>query len=265
VTTRKHELTAYPTGTAPDDDWGFWRYNPDWTMAHTKFKMLECPSDNVYEQLRDDPGTPTPTEGAVVVMTHSFDNVMYTGWLTQGGVPYQQQGRSNYTGVGGANGCSAPSTSSSADGPGANLRIYEGIFCNRSQTSLGGIQDGTSNTLMFGEGIGGKTIINGNPGQPGRDFAWSWMGVGYRTTKFGLGIGGQVGEPSNSTTKGAHTVRFSSWHPSGVQFCFADGSVRTVRFGATCQRNPASSDWYLLQQLAGKSDGKADNTSAILD
>jgi hypothetical protein len=180
-------------------------------------------------------------------------------------------GQTNYTGVGGANGNGA-SRSSIQDGPGANLARYEGLFGNRSQTTLAQVaeQDGTSNTLMFGEGIGGP--FNGNPlagtVEPYdgiRRWSWGIFGTGYITTKYGLGVVNQPGHPATSVTRGATFPRFSSKHAAGVQFAMGDSSVRLVRFGATCQRNPASEDWWLLQQLAGYKDGLTENAAALTD
>ena len=94
---------------------------------------------------------------------------------------------------------------------------------------------------------------------PDRDYAWSWMG-GAVGTKYGLG---RPGLPPDAG--GARVNGFSSYHSAGVQFCFADGSVRLIRFGATHQRNPASPDWWLLQRLAGMRDDEVVGTGSILD
>ena len=112
---------------------------------------------------------------------------------------------------------------------------------------------------MFGEGIGAGT----DKGQS-RDFAWSWMGVGAVATKFGLGQPGYpYGTINGVSNLGTSWSNFSSRHPTGVNFCFADGSVRMLRFGATTMRKPdCSSDWYLLQSLAGIQDGVV-TTSAL--
>ena len=49
--------------------------------------------------------------------------------------------------------------------------------------------------------------------------------------------------------------------PGIVQFAFGDGSVRSVRPGNTA--TVFSSDWYLLQQMAGFHDGLSADTSPI--
>ncbi len=113
---------------------------------------------------------------------------------------------------------------------------------------------------MFGEGLGGQGV---GP----RDHAWSWMGCGALGTKNGLGRGNrEAATPVTSQHAGANRSRFSSRHADGVQFCFADGSVRTVRFGATYVRSPTPSpDWWLLQEMAGRKDGAVVGPSSILD
>jgi prepilin-type processing-associated H-X9-DG protein len=160
------------------------------------------------------------------------------------------EGRTNYTGVGGA--CGIHGTVDSRCGN-VDLGPYAGIFVNRVTRDLSKIPDGTSTTLMFGEGVGGATY------QRARDTAWSWMGVGSVATKFGLGEAGRPYDPTGSgdpNQPGTTWADFSSRHPSGVNFCFADGSVRMLRFGATTIRNPPSGDWYVLQALAGIQDGQ---------
>src|SRR5262249_10568505 len=151
-------------------------------------------------------------------------------------------------GVAGTMGSGATMTlgSGSTARPAAN---YEGILANRSRTRITSIADGASNTLLFGEGLGGKG--------DGRDFAWSWMGIGGVPTVRGLA---SKGISSFDASSFAH-YRFSSRHPSGVQFCFGDGSVRNVKFGSTADTSSASmsnlsSDWSMYQALAGYADGQ---------
>jgi prepilin-type processing-associated H-X9-DG protein len=218
-------------------------------LAAAKIKAFQCPADG-------------RRDGAV--------NGVFA-YMNQYGNSYQSQafgtaasatvGRTNYVGISGAHGGGAGiSTNSATDGPGANLTRYEGLLFNRSRVSLGEVAsaDGTSNTLMFGETLGGSTFGNSSG-------ALAWMASGGMGTKFGLGRPGLPGEPPDSTTQGADHTRLSSYHAGGVQFSMADGSVRSVRFGATCQRNPASRDWWLLQQLAGRKDGLVEDTSQLTD
>ena len=85
---------------------------------------------------------------------------------------------------------------------------------------LAQVADGTSNTLMIGEADGGR--------ESGRTQCHgSWMGVGVLPTWGGLPRGGEE-------FMGA--VHFSSKHSGIVQFCFADGSVRTAAVGYILDR-----------------------------
>jgi prepilin-type processing-associated H-X9-DG protein len=128
---------------------------------------------------------------------------------------------------------------------------------NRGKSTLGQItvQDGTSQTLLFGEGLGGSAVAP-------RTTAYTWFGVGCLGTGLGLGRGNV-----HWTEGGAEYWRFSSRHTAGVQFAFGDGSVRTVKFGGTAWTGagPVRAEWALLQQLAGRNDGYASDTSSILD
>lgn len=225
--------------------------------AQVRIKVFKCPSDNVDEPLTwADMITLHVTDGRIT-HTHFFAGLQL------------QFGRTNYVGVAGCAG----------DFPteGALYPVYAqfvGVLYNRSQVTLGqlSVQDGTSNTLMFGEGLGGSGLV--------RATAWDWMGCGAMGTGYGLGrsnlpsIGGRFPPPLGSVpgpdNLGATWYRFSSRHPSGVQFCFGDGSVRTVRYGNTVtpdlSNNGANgSDWSILQQLAGRKDGLNQEASALLD
>jgi prepilin-type processing-associated H-X9-DG protein len=84
----------------------------------------------------------------------------------------------------------------------------------------------------------------------------SWMAGGGLGTYLGLG-----------RSRTAILTQFSGWHPNGVLFCFADGSVRIIRYGKTQREfgTEHSHDWYLLQELAGYRDGMNSDVSSILD
>jgi hypothetical protein len=107
--------------------------------------------------------------------------------------------------------------------------------------------DGSSNTLLYGETCGGPLA--------GYQMQWAWVTAGSLPTRSGI---------TTDQTLFAIT-RFSSRHTGLVQFCIADGGVRSVRPGGTTTINPPSSDWYILQSLAGKSDGATANFSALMN
>lgn len=227
----------------------WWAVNPDWSLAFSKIKGFRCPSDPVERaggtvngaMIAIGPAPPYPT-GAIT-----------GGYFTNGNT--LDLGLTNYAGVAGALGSAREVlTNSPFDGPGANLAIYEGILFNRSKTKIVSISDGSSNTLMFGEGLGCEATGTT------RSFKWAWMGVGAIPLKFGLAPGG--GGPAPTSVNTGATIGgwnyFSSAHTGQVLFAMGDGSVRGVRQGQTGVRNPttAGSDWYVLQQMGGKSDGE---------
>ncbi len=134
-----------------------------------------------------------------------------------------------------------------------SLNRYQGIFTNRSQTSLDQITDGTSNTLMFIEYAGGQ-----EDGRPIWSFAWmSSATVGSRA---GL-------RPRDSYVNG-----FSSAHQGIIQACFADGNVRALKTTSNSAwfywlgdpMPPESSAWWVVQELAGMHDGGVRDKSGIL-
>jgi prepilin-type processing-associated H-X9-DG protein len=113
---------------------------------------------------------------------------------------------------------------------------YAGIFNSQIQTSLDAITDGTSNTMMFGETLGGKNV-------GARDFAFPWMGVGF------LPVG--YGTPINTAW-----FTFGSYHPGIINFCYADGSVHTINTGLSVAFQP-------LLDASGRADGCSYDSSAI--
>lgn len=86
---------------------------------------------------------------------------------------------------------------------------YSGVFTNRSTNSFQDITDGTSNTMLFGETTGKRRAAGDD-----QDISYAWIGSGTMWVTHGL--------KANSFCK------FSSLHPTVVQFCFADGAVRAI-------------------------------------
>jgi prepilin-type N-terminal cleavage/methylation domain-containing protein len=169
----------------------WWNEASTQNASRMKTKVFVCPSTDPYMHRANN-------TLAVLYPYQLSTNIDYTGILIPDSLGGREVGRTNYVGVGGYLG----------NIPGWTL--YEGMFFNRSKTRFPDVLDGTSNTLMFGEAIGGRNVGD-------RIYGFTWMGVGYLATGSGLS-GGQV------TSFGS----FSSEHPGVVQFALADGSVRPV-------------------------------------
>jgi len=121
-------------------------------------------------------------------------------WFAQPGFGYH--GCTNYLGMMGTS-------------PTAN----DGILLFGRSIAVGEIFDGTSNTIIMGE--------RGTPS----DLYYGWTYCGYgdstgngdnlNTTQFGLAPG---------LPDGNHNFHYWSYHPSGVNFLMADGSVRLISY-----------------------------------
>jgi prepilin-type processing-associated H-X9-DG protein len=203
--------------------------------ANTTIKTYMCPAD---------PGTHAPVivDGSEMSVTAPL-----IGWLVivdglQNIPGYGAElGRTNYAGVGGASG-KVPNGS-----PPANLiwAPYTGIYYENSQTKVSDITDGVSNTLAFGESLGGLH----NNGTRDREF--SWMGNGWLRTRWGLA---PIYGPQDNDY---YLAQYQSKHPNGVvNFAFADGSVRGIS-----QRV----DFNVFIYASGMADGKFYNNPSDLD
>jgi len=154
--------------------------------SNAQIKPYICPSDN--------PQNINPSYGTWV------DLICYGGglnaWYVPGNNPW---GRTDYaanTGwLGMWNGTPAKST-------------YIGPYYDNSKTKIAQILDGTSNTLGFGESLGGSVP------PATRDFVATWTGGFCMPTYWGLS------NPKWYT--------YSSMHDAVVNFAFCDGSVHGV-------------------------------------
>jgi prepilin-type N-terminal cleavage/methylation domain-containing protein/prepilin-type processing-associated H-X9-DG protein len=206
----------------------WWSNANNFTMAKSRLEVLMCPSDDLYSGV---------TVGVIAARV-SYDDGTFSGTFMY----YQPTtgntlGLTNYLGV---NGMWGPASK-------PERAQYEGLLYNCSRTSLGRVPDGQSNTLLFGEGIGG--VKNGV-----REWGWSWMGCGEQSTGFGLR------GPRDAVSNG-----FSSRHPGGVQFCFADGSVHCLRRDGTVTGGIPSPQRNMLRNLAGRQDGQIVEPGVIHD
>jgi prepilin-type N-terminal cleavage/methylation domain-containing protein len=218
--------------------WEPYPNRPNYTAAKNALKMLRCPADG---------GT---TAGFTTLGIHYYNrasdgratiSVWYEDYV--GVETFKPFGKTNYVGVGG-----------SGKGSSSFYAKYEGLLCNRSETTLGQASsaDGTSNTLLYGEVSGQNSWWVPQSPLRGDVIQNSWMGSGSLPTIWGMDRGDK-----------AWFIQFSSFHAGGVQFCFGDGAVRTIRFGDT--KTSGTTDWYVLMQLGGLRDGLNADTTSILD
>ncbi len=200
--------------------------------------------------------------GGPIVWHTTGNSVFFSGgWFEGypgGGDTYGRFGITNYLAVGGLG-------QASSTGASPAFSKFEDIYGSRTKTTVVGIADGSSNTLMFGEVAGtrqtsAKVLTNGAAGTDTADnqFDWSWVGAGAMYTRRGLGQG-----------RDSEYRQFSSFHTGLVQFTNGDGSVRAVRVGGTSNIPAAGSttggspDWYVLQAMAGKGGGVTYDPSTL--
>jgi prepilin-type N-terminal cleavage/methylation domain-containing protein/prepilin-type processing-associated H-X9-DG protein len=181
-------------GSAPTLTPPWWNNLVNWSLAQTRISILVCPSDTPYDS----------TVGTIIRM-HTWSTPPFSGYdyFTNGAQQGETLGRTNYVGVAGLGGS-----------PGGSADPFTGVLSNRSGVALAAISNGngTSNTRMFGETLGG------HPTGP-RDFSLAWIGPGAISVFTpGFGQGGESPVP----------FHFSSRHPGIVNFGYADGSVRGV-------------------------------------
>jgi prepilin-type N-terminal cleavage/methylation domain-containing protein len=233
-----YENSSFPA--TPGFFYGWWEYQPPpanqdpWKHSQDKLNVFICPSAPTARPTSD----PSNAWGTTAYFTTQATDSTGSAAMYNYYWPNQDYGMAptNYAPCLGTAGARA-STQASAYG-GFNLKPYTGIYYNRSQTRITSITDGTSNTLAFGEGVGG--VVNGV-----QDFIWQWINIHPIPTRRGI----------TTDTRNASWAQFASRHTGVVQFGFGDGSVRSLRPGGTLQTNPPSTDWQVLQAMSGMADG----------
>jgi prepilin-type N-terminal cleavage/methylation domain-containing protein/prepilin-type processing-associated H-X9-DG protein len=183
---------------------------PCFNLSQTQIGIFLCPSA-FGEQARHD---------VTILSLHSYydgaSEVVFNGQAFSGTAAV---GKTNYLGSAGYFGETGISS----------YDQYIGVFSRRSRTALP-VPDGTANTLLFGEALGGTTVSGT------LQYTHAWFGSATMIVHSGLG------GPRTSLWH-----QFSSNHPGHVQFAFADGSVRGVTRTVTATQ---------LVYAGGKQDGR---------
>ena len=168
----------------------FWSRIDTWTAAQAKLRAFLCPSE-----------TEDRSANTLVTIHLYYDAANNEG--VESGARYSDNtadvlGRTHYLGIAGVMGeIGVPSSDR-----------WKGVFSNRSRSRFSDLRDGTSNTLLFGENVGGYSDTD-----PDRYHAFSWTGCGLAATAWGFG---------------EDWYHWTSRHPGVVPFCLADGSVRAI-------------------------------------
>lgn len=207
------------TNPEPDVISAYWGSNSSTVAAsRARIKSFTCASTDIYQT----PENIGSAMGLYVDIPPGQAGTIVNIWLPTDSnwSLYLSMGKTNYLGCAGYLGNVTGFAFGTADAtelvvPTSTSTLeFEGVFSTRSKTRIANITDGTSNTMMFGENLGGR--VNGKV-----QIAFTWMGCAHLTSHSGL---------VDPVTKvpGERWNYFSSRHPGIVQFVFADGSVHRV-------------------------------------
>jgi hypothetical protein len=180
------------------------------------FKVFLCPS------------APSPQQYVTVLLAENYQSAPQDYSPSSSGPSHLFSsapgrlvlGRSNYLGVGGYLGTNPGSLPPPDTCPGC-----QGLFTYKSGNSLARVPDGTSNTLMFAEYVGGNIDWKGQGGIPSGLSGASWAcGFGY------TGFNGPSPSGSLPDRNGnSYWYTFGSDHSGHVcNVALADGSVHHI-------------------------------------
>ncbi len=209
---------SYFSSAPPGVWWGNYP-NAPWTSAQNRIKSFQCPADDPYGPL---------TTGVMAYLSESGYGLNLT-YFPENNYATYNLGATNYLANAGALGNVTPSGD-------PFYGQWVGPYYQDSAVAISQISDGTSQTIAFGETIGGS----GPTGA--RDFYATWMGGGSLPTAWDL-------------TQPYDWNNFSSKHDAGiVNFAMCDGSVRS--FHTVGNSTPwFSPQWYAFMAVSGYEDG----------
>lgn len=223
-----------------------WSTDNAWNAGQFRFGGLLCPSDDAYAGTRHTTLTlhswASSGIAAAPATSHWIEGTANASW-------HQTMGKTNYLGSAGRRGRTGTTfiTPATDPVPGVNFDALRGVFTQRSKTTFGGISDGTSNTLMFGEVTGEFD----NPCLPsGRSISFWYASSGGMITHWMQSV------PTSGTAWQTRVTcktpfRFSSMHAGQIiNTAMCDGSVRGFS---------ADSEYRLWLLLGGMADGIVTN------
>jgi prepilin-type N-terminal cleavage/methylation domain-containing protein len=233
---KAYSLPFNPATASQRQPW--WNYAAVLANRSKPITTLICPSDSADSTIVDN----SDTQGTIFWPGGSAGSVGYY-WMN-GIAPSPIASDLHVTNYLGNSGRwpvdSSLTTLGATNGPLADL--YKGPFRVNKQQKLGAVNDGTSNTILFGEVT---AAFDSTTGQRTRSFAYSssplWMH--WNAKSFG-------GTPYNTTVKAWN--RYSSYHTGIINWTLVDGSVRSLSLSA---------DADTMLQLAGMADGQVLSTT----
>jgi prepilin-type N-terminal cleavage/methylation domain-containing protein/prepilin-type processing-associated H-X9-DG protein len=206
---------------------------PDLYGCEGTIKLLRCPA------------APAPEEYVTALLFVAFGTAgkdynaayLYNGYVYSAAPGRLIMGRSSYLGMGGYD---APSL----------FPQNVGFFTYKSRNAVARCPDGASNTILFGEMVGGYIDWGGDGGIPRGISGPSWSS-GFNYSGFGTStapghrspVTGQLYTPSDTESFWAY---FGSSHTGVVNFAWGDGSVRALT---------PTVDWNAWIAVTGIQDG----------
>jgi prepilin-type N-terminal cleavage/methylation domain-containing protein/prepilin-type processing-associated H-X9-DG protein len=188
------------------------------TASFLTIKTYNCPTDS----------DTTPANGYFVYLTTAGTTLTGGYYPTTSGYPFA---KTNYF----------PNAGALGNTTDAFWGQWCGPFFPGSKVKLAAMPDGTSNTISFGEAMGGKSVGS-------RDFVAAWAFTGALPTAWGL-------------MDSAQWYSFGSRHTAIVNFAMCDGSVRAVKRFSGATTDWYSPTWYNFQRMAGYQDGQTIDNS----
>jgi prepilin-type N-terminal cleavage/methylation domain-containing protein len=175
-----------PSPPKPTNVDGWWATTSSWNAAQTRIAQFVCPTSDPY-------ANSVGTGLAHITYGCGPGCGTVTMWYYTIGGGGDDLGRTNYMPVAGGMGRIGDS----------GWDVWTGIFYNRSQERMSSVQDGTSNTFMFGEYAGGYNSNNQ------LEYSSCWIGAGGLPSAWGL-------QPPSGQKRPAW-YQFGSLHP-GIDY-----------------------------------------------